>query len=421
MGLQPTGNAAGAAPVNWKPGMPAPDGYRVSPDGQSLINVATGGTAITGSTVNGTAVNATNPQGNAIVDAVASPVVGGISTVADLGNAGLNAAGVEATPDTLSRLPGDIAYGSTGGTVGNNDGPTQGSVITPHAIGQTVDAAGNAIGDAAGAVGGAVGSAVDALGNVFGGPSGGPTPQSNPGADFRAQQLAYAKSLQDTINGTAGPSAADIQGHQAQDRAIAQQFAAAQGATGANSALAYRQALQNAAGISQQAGADAATLRAKEVADAQSQLGTGLASARNADLSQYATDVGAGNTRYAADKDFQGKAIGAGAGAASGIVGALVSDKDKKTDVAPGDAEVAAMLDKLKAHTGRYKNPSEPGAAPGRRAMVMAQDLEKSMAGKALVIDTPDGKTIDSPQAIGAMLAALASLHGRMKAVEGRR
>lgn len=260
-----------------------------------------------------------------------------------------------------------------------------------------------------------IGAGIDGMGG-----SSGPTPDADPGGDVRARQLAYADQLDATINGTAGPSAADIQGHNAQDRAIAQQFAAAQGATGANTSMAYRQALQNAAGISQQGAADAATLRAKEVSDAQGQLGTALGTTRGGDLTKYGTDVGAGNTRYAADKDFEGKAIGAAAGAGSGIVQSLISDKDKKTAIGSGDDEIAAMLDGLKAQKFKYKNPGEPGAAPGKRAGVMAQDLEKSMAGRALVIDTPGGKAIDSPQAIGAMLAALASLHARTKRLEGR-
>jgi hypothetical protein len=107
-----------------------------------------------------------------------------------------------------------------------------------------------------------------------------------------------------------------------------------------------------------------------------------------------------------------------GAGATVGA--ALLSDRRAKTDIANGDAAIAEMLDKLKAHTGRYKDPSEPGAAPGRRAMIMAQDLEKSAMGRALVRDIGGRKAIDVNQATGAALAALAQINARLSKVEAR-
>ena len=51
----------------------------------------------------------------------------------------------------------------------------------------------------------------------------------------------------------------------------------------------------------------------------------------------------------------------------------------------------------------------------------MAQDLEKSETGKRLVVEGEDGykrvKYQDSP---GAVFAALANLHGRLKKQEGK-
>lgn len=387
MGLSPTGSTGPAAPTT----TPATGGNHYDANG-----------------------NWVDAQGNILVPA--AQVSGAQSTAFANGNPTTETGStgfVGALQSALGKIPG-VA------TDPNNIVPAAtGGLVTYPQIKQV----GTALGKLPGEAGTAAGNLVTGLGlpSLGGGGTPAPTPETNPGADFRQQQQDYANQLQATINGTAGPSSADIQGHNAQDRAVAQQFAAAQGATGANSGMAYRQALQNAAGISQQAGSDAATLRAKEVSDAQSQLGGALTAARGADLTKYGTDVGAGNVRYAADKDFQGKEIGAAAGAGSAILGGIISDKDKKTAIGDGDDEIAAMLDKLKAHKFQYKNPGEPGAAPGKRAGVMAQDLEKSMAGKALVVETPDGsKGIDSPQAVGAMLAALASLHARTKRLEGR-
>jgi hypothetical protein len=334
-----------------------------------------------------------------LVDQAGNPMPkGGGGLLHNIGGAASATGGAVINPDNLLAL----GTGGLSGSAGATDA-TKAAGVAAGAAGRGAEAVGDAIGDALG-----------------GGGGGGP-PVASPD-DFRQRQLDYDAQLQAVINGTAGPSAAAIQGTNAQDRAIAQQFAAAQGATGANTAMAYRQALQNAAGISQQAGADAATLRAKEVADAQAQRAGNLSAGRGGDTTKYSTDVGAGNVRYAADKDFEGKKIAAATGAGSGIVGAaLISDERKKTGITDGDDDVRAMLDALKAHDFQYKEPSEPGAAPGKRTGVMAQDLEKSMAGRALVHDTPDGKVIDSPQAIGAMLAALADMNKRMRAIEGRR
>lgn len=386
-GANGLGNAAAVEAANF-----AATGVHSPSDSRGLLG-------LTGGAVVGAGQAATDPN-NALPLATA-----GLVSPGDVTDAGKAAAALP----TVATDPNNVVPLATAG------------LVTP----QDINNAGTAIGKLPGDAASAVGAAGTAIGGAISGalapPGGGGNP-ADPSQlnDFRTQQQQYADALRATIAGTAGPSAADIQGHNAQDRAIAQQFAAAQGATGANTAMAYRQALQNAAGISQQGGADAATLRAKEVTDAENQLGTNLSAARTGDLTKYSTDTGAGNVRYAADKDFEGKAIAAGTGAASGIIGGLVSDENEKTGVASGDVAIAEMLDALQAKKFKYKDTSKPGTAPGKRAGVMAQDLEKSMAGNALVKNTPDGKVIDSPQAIGAVLAALASLHGRMKRVEGR-
>lgn len=332
-------------------------------------------------------------------------------------------AGYDLATGNPTQAAGDITNGGTFGVLGTRQQQAGAIGQVPGGFTALPGDAAQAAGAAGQAIGGAISGAGQAIGSAIGGSGAGGAPAADPNAqnDFRQRQLDYANQLQATINGTAGPSAADIQGHNAQDRATAQQFAMAQGATGANSSMAYRQALQNAAGISQQGGADAATLRAKEVQDAQTQYNGLLSGGRGADLTKYGTDVGAGNVRYAADKDFQGKEIAAVAGIGSALaMPSPTSDERAKTDVGSGDVEIADMLDKLAAKKFRYKDPSAPGTAPGKRTGVMAQDLEKSMAGNALVKDTPSGKVIDSPQAIGAVLAALASIHGRMKRIEGR-
>jgi hypothetical protein len=78
-----------------------------------------------------------------------------------------------------------------------------------------------------------------------------------------------------------------------------------------------------------------------------------------------------------------------------------------------------SMMDALKAKTYRYKDPSEPGAAPGRQVGVMAQDLEKSQMGRDLVFEGPRGKKmVDFPSAGPAFAAGLANLNERQGRIE---
>jgi hypothetical protein len=50
----------------------------------------------------------------------------------------------------------------------------------------------------------------------------------------------------------------------------------------------------------------------------------------------------------------------------------------------------------------------------------MAQDLEKSKAGKSLVMNTPTGKMVDTSQAVMTALAALGHVAKRLDKVEKR-
>jgi hypothetical protein len=64
----------------------------------------------------------------------------------------------------------------------------------------------------------------------------------------------------------------------------------------------------------------------------------------------------------------------------------------------PRQPDTAALdaVRKTPAYSYRYKDPSAPGAAPGPQAGVMAQDLEKTPRGADTVMDTPQGKMVDT-------------------------
>lgn len=120
----------------------------------------------------------------------------------------------------------------------------------------------------------------------------------------RSAQQALAGSLQGTINGTGGPSVAQLQQNQAFGQLAAQQAGqAAAAGRGGNQALAARTAMQNMGQLGSQQAAQSALLRANEVATAQGQLG-GLTSnmagqdvnvaGQNAGLTQNAQGTNAG-------------------------------------------------------------------------------------------------------------------------------
>lgn len=97
------------------------------------------------------------------------------------------------------------------------------------------------------------------------------------------------------------------------------------------------------------------------------------------------------------------------------------SDRRAKTDVSDGEAAAQSILDAMNPKSFRYKDGVRgPGVSPGKKTGVMAQDLERSPAGKSLVKDTPGGKVIDGAGSTGTLMAMLATLNKRLDRVEGR-
>lgn len=97
--------------------------------------------------------------------------------------------------------------------------------------------------------------------------------------------------------------------------------------------------------------------------------------------------------------------------------GMAASDERLKKDV--GDFDAGSFLDSLTAKSYRYKEPKKFGE--GKVAGVMAQDLEKTPEGAALVEETPDGKMVDYGKGFGTLLGSMADMHKRLKKVEGNR
>jgi hypothetical protein len=71
-----------------------------------------------------------------------------------------------------------------------------------------------------------------------------------------------------------------------------------------------------------------------------------------------------------------------------------------------------------RGYSYEYKDPSAPGAAPGRHFGPMAQDLERTPAGASTVRDTPNGKIVDTERLTMVNTAALSEQQRRTEELE---
>lgn len=142
---------------------------------------------------------------------------------------------------------------------------------------------------------------------------------------------------------------------------------------------------------------------------------------RTAILTGQGQTLSAGTSLF----DSQAKIAAAEKAGTMGLISAglgaiAASDERLKTDIEDGEEDTSAFLASLNARKYRYRDTRVPGTRPGQRFGIMAQDLERSPMGKSLVLDTPVGKMVDVPMAVGAILASMGNLHRRVGAVEAR-
>lgn len=104
------------------------------------------------------------------------------------------------------------------------------------------------------------------------------------------------------------------------------------------------------------------------------------------------------------------QAVGGMAGGAAGA-----SDINLKKDIEPSEEELLQFLDSLTTYRYRYRDEKW---GEGEQFSVMAQDLEKTPVGRAMVIDTPEGKMVNYGKGFGALLGAQVALNNRLKKLE---
>ncbi len=107
-----------------------------------------------------------------------------------------------------------------------------------------------------------------------------------------------------------------------------------------------------------------------------------------------------------------------GAGAQIGAMAA--SDERVKTDVNPGEETLASLFRGLGVHDYRYKDGE--GLPTGRRLSPMAQEIEKSPLGAALVSEDEQGrKFVDYGKGLGTMMAGLALHQKKLDELEKKK
>lgn len=251
----------------------------------------------------------------------------------------------------------------------------------------------------------------------------------------RDSTLRLIEELRLRAQGQGAPTLAQSNLASANRRNLAQTLSAASAMRGVPQGALQRQ-VQRQKGAGQRNLAEQNNLlKLQEQAVAQDQLANLSLAQQQESLQQVtqpgAVSAGAAATRFAEDtkreEDYRknlGRELGAitgaaGVGTAAGTsAGALASDEKLKKHVEGAKQDVKKFLDAVSAKKYEYKDTSKPGTAPGERFGVIAQDLEKSEMGKSLVKDTPQGKMVDTAQGFGALLAAQAEMHERLKKLE---
>jgi hypothetical protein len=231
-----------------------------------------------------------------------------------------------------------------------------------------------------------------------------------------------------------GPSIAEEQMKQAQERSLAQQVAAAQaGSRGGTLGASQRQLAQNLSRSGQQIAQSAAQERIGERDRFLQVSGDERLNQSELIRQQLELDTAAQRTM----QDFERAKSGAAAqqsqlmnanqqagasrmgGLISGGLGAIFgSDETMKKDVKSNNKKVDSFLDQLKAREYNYKNPNEAGASKGKKSGIMAQDMEKSEIGRNIVKNVNGKKMISIPDSVSAVLAAQARLNERLNKLE---
>ncbi len=233
-------------------------------------------------------------------------------------------------------------------------------------------------------------------------------------ADLRAQLGRYA-------SGQESLSAEQLRQGLQQNQAAQQSMAA--GARPQNAAMAARTAAMNmgrmGAGLSGQQAMAGIAERQAATQSLGNMIGQGQQMNLQAALGGRGQAIDAYGNVLNAKVGIAGqpsgwdKMLGAAIPAA-GLVAAM-SDRRLKEKVVDGEKDADDFIKGLRAYKFEYKDPKH-GA--GERVGIMAQDLEKSKAGRTAVVETPHGKAVHGGHLATAIAATLPGLAKRLSKLE---
>jgi hypothetical protein len=227
---------------------------------------------------------------------------------------------------------------------------------------------------------------------------------------YQQMRGLYGQELGDVRNrltqqATGAESVSAMQLKNALGQNIAAEQAMAASGRG-NPALQQRQAQQRVGDLRAGLAGQQAVAGLMERQQANQQLGQLLMQQRQQDL---------GTMQQQAAQPTSGERL---LGLGQGLAGmGLLSDRRAKTDIRAGARDATSLLDSLKAYSYRYRDDAH---GKGKQLGVMAQDLERSAAGRQAVIDTPHGKMVDGAKLAGALAAASSQMHERLKKLEAK-
>lgn len=280
--------------------------------------------------------------------------------------------------------------------------------------------------------------------------------------EARAQQQAFADALRAQAEGRGGPSAAEMQMQRGLDSSVQNAMAMAAAQRG-NPMLAQRQAQMSAGQMSADVAGQSAQLRAQEQLAAQNLYAQQLAGMRGMDLQgqqmwsqrelgltglgqnqalsqaqldqqaalanqsayqraidqaiqAYGVDQGVSVQQSAQDAQVAGSGMAAGAGLLAAL--AMACDERSKKEKRDGHGEIRELFEALRPV--EYEYNEDVGERPGRHVGILAQDLQRSKAGRAMVGTDERGRlNVDMKRALAAALAGTADLHARVASLEG--
>jgi len=219
-------------------------------------------------------------------------------------------------------------------------------------------------------------------------------------------QKALEQMLMQRAQGK-GTSVAELQLKQAQADAQKKLMGAIASQRARNVGLARREALQAGAEQMADIGNQGAILRGQEQQNAQNQL---LGMYTGQQQMNQQTQIAQSQQKQ------QGFSNLVNAGATVGML--ALSDKNAKTNLKKDDKSIQKFLDSLKGMSYNYKEGI--GENPNKKNIgVVAQNLEKTKEGDAMVEETPSGyKQIDFGKGFNAMLASMSHINEKQKDME---